>query len=58
MALAWSARAAPPDAGPPPKSADAGARLSDEDRELIEHLDLLQNMDMAKDLDMLRELSK
>jgi hypothetical protein len=34
------------------------ARLSDEDREVLENLELLQQLDQWKDLDVLIEISK
>jgi len=61
-------------AAPPAGAADAGiahplrnpgerlergaARLSDEDREVLENLDLLQHLDDWRDLDVLIEISK
>jgi len=59
LLLAWmlsmdGGAATTPVKAPPTQTAPA---LSDEDKEVVQHLELLESLDAASDLDMLEELS-
>ncbi|WIG95357.1 hypothetical protein [Myxococcus sp. SDU36] len=45
----------PPPPGEPPR---ARVTLSEEDQEVVEHLELLESLDAAEDLDLLLELGR
>ena len=48
----------PPRSTEPAQPKPADAKLSPEDREVVDNLELLEGMDAAQDLDLLMELSK